>query len=229
MKVERSNCFLNSLILLKSLIRMSHRHSVLVLSATIYFITFVQLVATGSLDLPYQDSLLYTWSSNPVCSSVTLKSDCQRAAVQICGVVRLDSSANVTIGGCTAFYWYDEANTVPTVRQCNDSYNHILANSTGGALGYGTKGRRTNHPIYAIFPEKGNGNCFKAPGDTSPPLATNKFANGQTLSTCPASTSRRRAKPTTEESQTECTLEKRVWGYSCSAICLSSVVSTSWM
>ena len=222
-------------------VRMSDDHGVKALVAVVYFTRFMYLVSASSVDRHHQDSSLFTWSDDPVCSSNITKSDCERAAVQVCGSANLALSLNVTVRGCTAWYWYDTNNTVPTLNQCNQAYDQILASSIGGAMGYRTDGRRTNHPLYVIFPENGNGNCFKASGDMSPPLATNEFANGQTLSTCQQSTARRRtiseaqdfpssdAKITFEDSQKECRIEKRIWGYSCSAVCLTSVATSSWM
>lgn len=108
-------------------------------------------------------------------------------------------------------------------------------------MGYDRRERRTRDPLYVIYPENGNGNCFKAPWYTSPPLAIDEFANGKTLSTSPTSSSRRRAEKIVEGRQSSqengsyedgekaCKLEKTVWGYSCSAVCLATVASSSWM
>lgn len=146
----------------------------------------------------------------------------------------MTTPSNATVRGCTAWYWRDANDTIPTENQCNSAYSHILANGIGGALGYDRRERRTRDPLYVIYPKNGKGNCFKAPQDSSPPLAMNQHANGKSLSTCPTSSSRRRATKITKSRQSSqendtfektCKLEKTVWRYSCSAVCLATVAS----
>ena len=189
---------------------------------------------------PSPEPVLYSWSKDPSCRSTATKSGCQTAAAQVCAA-DLRTSTSASVRGCTAWYWYDVNNTVPIGDQCMKAFSSILASGIGGAVGYDALERRTKDPIYAIFPANGNGNCFKKLEDNSPPLPTNEFPDGKTLSTCPTSSSKRQdtqlledrqsssANGSVEEAQSDCRIEKRIWGYSCSAICLTSVVTTSWV
>lgn len=203
--------------------------------------TIISVSLAAPSSSTYTGSILYEWSKHPACASTTTVPDCKEAAALVCASENLTVSSTATVGGCTAWYWYDVRNTVPTRKSCNGAYAHILASGIGGALGYSANGSRTNEPLYAIFPSSGNGNCFKAPGDRSAPLAAGTFANGHTLSTCPSSTSRRRAAQVfdsqehtsghdaSKDSQRHCIIEETIWGYSCSATCLATVATTSWM
>ena len=192
---------------------------------------------TTSPPSPYPDSVLYTWSTEPVCTTTAKHSDCQSAYTALCARADLGVSYNTTVGDCTAFYWYDAGNTIPTTAKCKAAYTQILATSIGGALGYNATKERTNDPLYAIYPKDGNANCFKATGDTSPVLAPNALPNGETLATCPVSSSRRRRALEVLHGRTEspndglgeCIIEDGVWGLSCTGLCLVEVTAATWM
>lgn len=201
-------------------------------------------------------SILHTWSKDPSCASKACTDDCKTAYTAVCASTPAELSTaetpfTQTVGDCTAFYWFDAGNTIPTSAQCSAAFAEILESSTpgangcggavGGALGYNGAGSRTTDPLYAIYPSDGNANCFKAPGDTSPVVAENTFPNGATFpATCPASTSRmarRRALMELEgrqDSQLDnddisCIVEDLAWQAGCNAVCLATVTTTAWM
>ena len=219
---------------------MSAQYFLIVLVAMVFVSNTVASAPSTHSTTPSPDSVLYTWSNDPSCQSTATAFDCHTAAAQVC-VKNLRTSTSASVRGCTAWYWYDVNNTVPIRDQCTKAFSSILASGIGGALGYDALERRTKDPIYAVFPANGNGNCFKKPEDTSPPLPINEFPNGKILSTCPTSSSKRQdtqlledrqsssANGSVKEAQSDCRIEKRIWGYSCSAICLTSVVTTSWV
>lgn len=143
--------------------------------------------APASLSPP----VLYTWSTDPVCKTTGKQSDCETAYQTLCARPDLTTSDNTTVGDCTAFYQYDAGNLVPTAATCTAAYEKILdASIGGGAWGYNADETRTDFPLYAVYPKDGNGNCFKAAGDTSPVLAMDALPGGGTLPTCPVSSSR---------------------------------------
>ena len=196
-------------------------------------------VPTASPLSPYTDSVLYSWSTQSICTTTAIEADCTTAYAALCARANLGVSDNTTVGDCTAFYWYDAGNTIPTPAECTAAYTQILATSIGGALGYNAAKHRTNDPLYAIFPKDGNANCFKAVGDTSPVLAPNALPNGGMLATCPSSTSRRRRALAVLEGRDqaadedydviECGIEEGVGGVGCTAVCLATVTAASWM
>ena len=214
------------------------QHHLTVVAATLSFVYLTNAIPTASPPTPYPDSVLYSWSTEPVCTTTASQTDCTTAYAALCAGLNLGVSANTTVGDCTALYWYDAGNTIPTAAECTAAYQQILATSIGGALGYNAAKNRTNDPLYAIYPKDGNANCFKVAGDTSPVLAMNTLPNGGTLATCPVSTSRRRALKMLErrnqaededDGVIECIIEDGAWGLGCTAVCLATVTATSWM
>ena len=210
------------------------------LAASISLFHLINAIPTVSpLSPPYPDSVLYSWSTESICTTTASLTDCTAAYATLCARANLSISDNTTVGGCTAFYWYDADNTIPTAAQCTAAYTQLLATSIGGALGYNAAEKRTNDPLYAIFPKDGNANCFKAAGDTSPVLAADALPNGKRLATCPVSSSRRRRAPkvlegrdqaeTEDDGVMECIFEDGVWGFACTGVCLAAVAATSWM
>ncbi|KAK4697395.1 hypothetical protein P7C71_g680, partial [Lecanoromycetidae sp. Uapishka_2] len=191
---------------------------------------------------PDPNSVLYAWSNDPACASTACAADCMIAAATVCNSTNLNQSYDATENACSAFYY--PGSTPPTPAQCTASFTQIVAaaqqpasgcgGTIGGALGYDSNGNRTSDPLYAIYPANGNANCFKAPGDTSPVLAPDMLPNSSAaIQTCPDSTSRRRALDKLQgrgnAGDAACALEDGVWGFSCTAICLATVVSTSWI
>ena len=215
------------------------QHHLTALGAIIFFTPLIKAIPTVSPLSPYPNSVLYSWSTQPICTTTASITDCTTAYAALCARENLGVSDNTTVGDCTAFYWFDAGNTIPTPAECTAAYTQILATSIGGALGYNAAKNRTNDPLYAIYPEDGNANCFKAAGDTSPVLAVNALPNGKTLATCPVSTSRRRralgvleGRDQTEDEDDgviECVMEDGVWGIACTAVCMATVTTTSWM
>ena len=191
------------------------------------------------------NSAVWTWAHDAAqCKTDVCTSDCQSAAAQVCAMPDLSTTQSVTVGGCTAFYWYDTGNTLPSAKDCNAAFTTITGPASkagsagdcpgyvGGASGYGADGKRTNDPLYMISPSTGNGNCLKAPGDTSSVLAKDELPNGKSLSTCPTSSSRRKRAASTEasleERDTKCPLEELFVGSGCSGTCLVSVTAAGW-
>lgn len=209
------------------------------LSASISFTRLINAIPTAPPPSPYPDSVLYSWSNEPSCTTTASQNDCTTAYAALCNRTNLGVSDNTTVGDCTALYWYDTGNTIPTATECTAAYIQILAISIGGALGYNAAKVRTDDPLYAIFPKDGNANCFKAMGDTSPVLEVDALPNGGTLATCPVSTSRRRRTldvlegrdraENDDDGATECIIEDWVWGFTCTGVCLAVVTTTSWM
>ncbi|KAF6224425.1 hypothetical protein HO133_011002 [Letharia lupina] len=218
------------------------QHHLTAVAAIISFAHFINAIPTTYPPSPHAQSVLYSWSTEPVCTTTASETDCTTAYAALCARAELGVSDNTTVGDCTAFYWYDAGNTIPTAAECTAAYTQILAVSIGGALGYNVEKSRTNDPLYAIYPKDGNANCFKAAGDTSPVLAVDALPNGGgTLTTCPVSTSRRRRAIEVLEGRDqfepenqndgviECAIEDGVWNALCTGVCLAAVTSTSWI
>ena len=105
------------------------QHHLTTLAVTISFAHLIKAIATASSLSPYPDSILYSWSTEPVCTTTARKIDCTAAYAALCARVNLDVSDNSTVGDCTAFYWYDAGNTIPTAAECTAAYTQILATS----------------------------------------------------------------------------------------------------
>ena len=218
---------------------MLFQHRLTAVAAIISSAHLIHAVPTASSLSLDSSPVLYSWSTEPICRSAARKSDCTTAYTALCAGENLGISNETTVGDCTAFYWYEAGNTIPTGAECTAAYRQILAASTGGALGYNAAKNRTNDPLYAIYPKDGNANCFKAPGDTSPVLAPDAIPGGGTLPTCPVSSSRRRRALATLEGRDQseddgdgvikCGIEDGVWGVSCTFVCLATVTAASWM
>ncbi|MCJ1337993.1 hypothetical protein MMC09_003277 [Bachmanniomyces sp. S44760] len=212
-------------------------------AAIICCIHLVIAVPSPAADVPLQPSVLYEWSADPKCTDAnTCVTDCKQAFAAICQSKDLSVPTNITVNDCTAFYWIDSGNVVPTSLECTAQYTQIVSaakpgadgcgGTIGGALGYTTSANRTNTPIYALYPTDGNANCFKAPGDSSPVLAPNVLPNGAVLDTCPADSSRRRALSRLESrdfTTAECFIEDAAWGAACTGVCMATVTSTAWL
>ena len=191
-------------------------------------------------------SAVWKWSNDPTqCKTTTCTSDCQSAAQKLCSIPNgLSTTQSVTVGTCTAFYWIDTGNTLPSVSDCNAAFTTITGPAStpgssgdcpgyvGGVLGYDAGGKRTNDPLYMVSPNEGNGNCFKAPGDTSPVLGKDELPNGQTLGTCPVSSSKRGLKDTALEKRdgadVKCGLESAFVGSPCTTMGLITVTTAGW-
>ena len=212
------------------------QHRLTALAATICFAHLSNAVSTASLSL-FPSPVLYSWSTDPACKTTATKADCATAYEALCVRPDLSVSDNTTVGDCTAFYWYDKGNTLPTAAECTAAYSKILTTSIGGVSGYNVAKNRTNDPLYAIYPKDGNANCFKATGDTSPVLARDALPGGGQLPTCPISSSRRRRalamlegrEDEDDDGVLKCVIEDGVWTLSCTAVCLATVVTTSWL
>ena len=211
---------------------------VIAVISIICFTHLITAIPTSNLSSPYPESVLYSWSTESVCATTAIQSDCKTAFASLCAREDLGVSGNATVGDCTALYLYDTGNTKPTAAECTAAYTQILTASIGGALGYNASKLRTNDPLYAIYPKDGNANCFKAAGDTSPVLAMNALPGGGTLPTCPVSTSRRRRglELVEDQGQTDgredefgCVVEDIGWQFGCNAVCLATVTASSWM
>lgn len=204
------------------------------------FITAMPQISDATSPNP---TVFYRWSSDPACISKACVADCRAAATAVCSSPSLTTNLNATVGDCTAFYWYDMGNTVPTKESCASAYNYInnagnpgpngCGGTIGGALGYDKDGNRTIDPLFAIYPKDGNANCFKAPGDTSPPKPMDELPNGEKLpiGSCPDVTSRRRRSALRELEQRgipECVVEDMVWNLGCTAVCISWVTASTW-
>ena len=206
----------------------------------IFYTHLINAIPATALVSPDSHPVLYSWSTDPVCTTTAKKADCATAYAEICAHATFTQSTNVTVGDCTALYWYDAGNNIPTAAECTATYEQILATSIGGALGYNNAKHRTNDPLYAVYPADGNANCFKAPGDTSPVLAPNEMPGGGMLSTCPVSTSRRRraldalerrgdAENGDDDGIVRCMIEEGIWGVECNLVCMATVTASSWM
>lgn len=211
------------------------QHRLTAVAAIHFFIHLINAVPTTP-SLSPSSPVLYSWSTDSDCTTTAKKADCTTAYKAICSRRDLGSSTNTTIGDCTALYWFDKGNTLPTAAECTAAYSQILEASIGGVLGYNVAENRTSDPLYAIFPTDGNGNCLKKVGDTSRVLAPNELPDGSTLSTCPLSSSRRRralaaleGREAGDDSVVTCAIEDAVWGASCTAVCLATVTASSWL
>ena len=186
-------------------------------------------------------ALSLIWSHDATqCKTNTCISDCQAATAKLCTSSNLTTFHVETVGDCTAYYWYDAGNNIPSAAQCNAAFGQITgppskAGSSndcpgfvGGASGYGRSQRRTNDPVYIVTPAAANGNCLKSPGDNSSVLATNEVPNGQSLSTCPVSSSRRKRELARRHGSTKCNLESDFVAGGCSATCVVSVTASAW-
>ncbi|KAL6717579.1 hypothetical protein ACLMJK_005494 [Lecanora helva] len=192
------------------------------------------------------NSPAWKWANDPTnCKTDTCLSDCQSATSQICSVPNLKTSNTVTVGDCTAYYYYANGNTVPTAAQCNTAFGQITGPPSkagdpqdcpgyvGGALGFDSNNKRTNDPVYMVYPKAGNGNCMKAPGDTSPVLPLDEIpdSGGKKLPpTCPTSQSRRKRDELSTDlvsRDAKCTLEEFGTGFGCSATCVMTVTGTA--
>lgn len=190
-------------------------------------------------------TVFYSWSSDPACNSKACVADCRAAATTICDSPDLSISLNATVNDCTAFYWYDIGNTIPTKESCYSAFTYIndagakaagpdgCGGTVGGALGYDKDGNRTMDPLFALYPKDGNGNCFKAPGDTSPPKAKDELSNGDKLpmDSCPSATSRRRRDVLQRLDKRQipaCIIEDGVWMLGCTAVCVEWVTASAW-
>lgn len=202
-------------------------------AVTIFSIRLINAIPTASsFPLSLSPPVLYSWSTDPICTTTAKQSDCETAYKALCARTDLTISDNTTVGDCTAFYQYDAGNLAPTAATCIAAYTKILATSIGGAWGYNANQTRTDFPLYAVYPKDGNGNCFKAAGDTSPVLAVDALPGGGTLPTCPVSSSRRRRELESgdgDDGLVECIVEDGVWGIACTAVCLATVTTTTWM
>ena len=215
------------------------QHRLTAIAATITTIFFTHLtnaVPTASSLSLFPSPVLYSWNSDPACKTTATKADCVTAYEALCARPDLSVSDNTTVGDCTAFYWYDKGNTLPTAAECTAAFSRTLTTSIGGVSGYNAAGNRTNDPLYAIYPKDGNANCFKATGDTSPVLAQDALPGGAMLPTCPISSSRRRralakleGRDDDDDGVAKCIIEDGVWTLSCTAVCLATVVTTSWL
>ena len=190
----------------------------------------------------------WTWANDPTnCKTDACLSDCQAATAAVCASSNLGDQNDQTVGDCTAFYYYQAGNTVPTAAQCNAAYAQLTGPPStagspndcpgyvGGALGWDSSNKRTNDPVYMVYPKAGNGHCMKAPGDTSPvaPLDVIPNSNGKTIPpTCPTSTSRRKRAPSSEiearGSSVKCELQGMGTGAGCSAGCVAEVTLGGW-
>lgn len=221
---------------LRRLPTMLTQYRLIAMAATILFAHLTTAVPSApSLSL-FPSPVLHSWSADPACKTTATKADCTTAYEALCARPNLSISDNTTVGDCTAFYWYDEGNTLSTAAECTTAFSQILTTSIGGVSGYNAAKNRTNDPLYAIYPKDGNANCFKAPGDTSPVLALDALPGGGMLPTCPISSSRRRRALATLEGRdgdddgtVKCMVEDGVWTVSCTAVCLATVVTTSWL
>ncbi|KAL8952258.1 MAG: hypothetical protein Q9222_001822 [Ikaeria aurantiellina] len=199
-------------------------------------------------------TVFYSWSNDPACDSKACVADCRAAATAVCdSPPPLSRTLNVTVGGCTALMYYATGNTVPTKESCYSAFTYIndagkpntpdgCGGTVGGALGYDKDGKRTIDPLFALYPKDGNANCFKAPGDTTPPKAPDELPNGDKLpwGTCPnrARSRKRNALqrlekrievPETDPAKTiTCGIEDIAWQAACNAVCISWVTATTW-
>ncbi|KAL8639251.1 MAG: hypothetical protein Q9226_008889 [Calogaya cf. arnoldii] len=176
--------------------------------AILLFPSFIAALPQVSDVTRREPTVLYRWSSDPACNSEACVVDCAAAAVAVCDKVALEPGSpalEVTVNHCTAHYMWEIGNDVPTKESCYAAYTYIndegakgagpnnCGGTVGGALGFDAQGKRTKDPVYILSPTGGIGNCFKAPGDNTPPKPRDELSNGKKLSTdsCPATTSRR--------------------------------------
>ncbi|KAI9696219.1 MAG: hypothetical protein M1836_005772 [Candelina mexicana] len=106
-----------------------------------------------------------------------------------------------------------------------------------GAMGYDATGARTATPLFAIMPANGNPNCFRKAGDTSPIPSQSQLPDGTEFKTCQRSTSKRTDLAVRDEpiqdvpglSILKCAAEDVVTLTACSATCVMTVMTTSWL
>lgn len=170
-----------------------------------------------------------------------LKLDAQRVVVKSClAYYHLGSNSgtsNKPFGSATAC----EAafGEIITETFVDDPKNDPMrCGRPAGAVGYDANGNRTATPLYALMPSNGNPNCFKQAGDTSPIPDIEKLRDGSMLKTCPRSTSKRtdlavRQTPASEapsgSSLIKCGTEDLLTLTGCTATCIVTVLSTSWL
>ena len=153
---------------------------------------------------------IWHYSNDPACTNSACVADCRSAATAVCDqldVLSPPTHINVTVNHCQAFYLWNLGNSVATKDSCYAAFTRIndagakgagpneCGGTVGGALGFDQTGNRTTDPLYVLNPTDGNGNCFKAPGDNTPPIPVDQLANGEKLpmpDTCPSNTARRR-------------------------------------
>ena len=202
-------------------------------------IAFATLIASSASNAP-----VWTWAKDSAnCTTDTCISDCQAATAETCFYSDLKQNNQQTVGDCTAYYWYDAGNTVPSAAQCKASFDHVTGQPSssgvpddcpgyvGGAIGYDASNKRTNDPLY---PGKGNGNCLKAQGDTSPVLALDALLNERTLSAQTYSASKNKSRRAIiKDKDANAQSSMYTVGYfnvrTCySARCVTSATATGW-
>lgn len=202
------------------------------LAATIFFTQLTNALPQAVPALPYPNSDLYTWSATDAsCQTTAAKSDCTSAISQICSPNKhLTQSYQVTVGSCTAIFWVDPNNSVPSVNTCNAAFTQITNAGLGGALGY-AGAARTADPLYVVYPQSsGTGNCFKKTGDSSPVVAAEMLPNGNSLfqfGNCGAQKRALNDLESRQASQNEgqnCQVDSS-WGQTCSASCLALIAA----
>lgn len=213
----------------------------ILLSAVPFTTARPQLTDTTST----RPSAFWPWSNDPACASgpTACKTDCTAAVQTLCSKDLGTENLIETVGECTAWYLYQIGNTMPTKDTCFSAFVYIndagkfgpdgCGGTFGGALGFHEDGNRTQDPAFAIYPKGGNGNCFKALGDNSPPLPQDMLPNGERLpiGSCPSATSRRRRDVLQElegRQLPECLVEDLVWQAGCNAVCLASITASTW-
>jgi len=213
-------------------------HGTLALVATISLTHLINALpqAAPVASVPYPNSDLYTWSATDVsCKTTASKSDCQSAFSQICSPNKdFTKDYLVTVGQCTAVFWVDPNNSVPTQDICTAAFTQILNAGIGGSLGYNTAGQRTTDPLYVMYPKNsGTGNCFKKGRDTSAVVAANELPNGNSIhqfGNCGTSTQKRAPdalEPRSSSNGVSCSVDADKWGQTCSSICLAQVAAPS--
>jgi len=207
------------------------------LAATIYLTHLTNALPQAATAAPYPNSDLYTWSADDTsCKTAAPKSDCQSAFAQICSPNKdLSKHYQVTVGQCTAIFWVDPNNSVPSQTQCTAAFTQIFNAGIGGALGYNSAGARTTDPLYVLYPtNSGTGNCFKKAGDTSAVTPANILPNGNSIyqfGSCDRPSTQKRALDTRQSPNTNtgasCSVDASKWGQTCSSLCLAQVTAPS--
>jgi len=206
------------------------------LAATISLTHLTNALPQAAPVAPYPNSDLYTWSATDAsCKATAPPSDCQSAFSQICSPNKdLTKDYEVTVGQCTAVFWVDPNNSVPSQTQCTAAFTQILNAGIGGALGYNTAGVRTTDPLYVLYPKNsGTGNCFKKAGDTSPVVPATTLPNGNSIyqfGTCGTNTPKRSPSLSprgTSNNGAACSVDASKWGQTCSSLCLAQVTAPS--
>ncbi|KAI9760179.1 MAG: hypothetical protein M1835_000217, partial [Candelina submexicana] len=208
--------------------------------------------------IPSNTIVPYYWSKDAKhCSTTACFSDCQSAIFQLCSSPNLAQPLlNVTVNACTALYVYDSStNALPSQATCLAKYYQILAASKqpssrcggaiGGAIGYLKDGTRADHsPLYTLFDENGNGNCFKPKGDETPVLEKDEVVGGGIVPACRAVATARRTNLLDRNDlegndegkiqrrrtigQSACSVANIVTNANCTAACLQVVTTTSY-